>query len=267
MSTKSNARGRHVALVAVAAAIALVGAAACQPARPVQKDRVVIFIHGWSAFGNGVNCASSFGSLESRLRSEGFTADMVTVGFYDSDTNCDVNLRTWDSSIGNSTSWRDLSKTFSQYVYSTYTANGITVDVVGHSMGGLIIRGALKGSSGGEGGFSAPLKIEDAVTLGTPHAGAAWYSSGCLWGQCAGLKPGNSDLTWLHQNGNPQGAGGTEWTTLGSTADDVVPEDSATSMFIPESFKIVYSNIEHSDYQSNSTSAGRTAQALAGPNA
>ena len=251
---------------AVLAGLALVAAStACQP-REARKDRVVIFLHGWSAFGNGVNCAGSFGNLESSLRSAGFTGDMVTIAYYDSDTNCDVDLRDWGS-ISNSTVWKDLAKVFSDYVYETYTRRGISVDVVGHSMGGLIVRGAVLGSSRGESGFSPPLKIEDAVTLAAPHDGAAWYSTGCLWGQCSQLKPGASDLDWLNTDGNPGGAQGTEWTAFGSNSDDVVPADSALFMSLPAEREIRYSSLEHSDYQQNATSQARIAKALAEQNA
>jgi pimeloyl-ACP methyl ester carboxylesterase len=255
-------RRRSVRAVALAATLLVTaGVTACQP-RPPAKDRPVIFIHGWSAFGNGVDCTSSFGSLETSLRAAGFTGPMVTIGFYDADRNCDVSLRDWGS-IDNGTSWRELSKVFSRYVYETYTKHGIAVDVVGHSMGGLIVRGAVKGTSAREAGFSAPLKVEDVVTLAAPHEGAAWYSSGCLWGQCSGLKPGASEITWVKQDGNPQGVDGTEWTVLGSGADDVVPAASALAMFIPEARKVRYNGLEHSDYQSNATAQARVAKALA----
>lgn len=261
--------GRHPLRLAVAVAAALavlVGATACEPPRTAQKDRVVLFVHGWNAFGGGSDCHSTFGDLETSLRSRGFTGQLVTVAFYDSDRNCDMTLRDWGD-ISNSTSWKDLSKAFSTYVYETYTRKGITVDVVGHSMGGLIARGAVQGSSHHESGFSAPIEVEDAVTLAAPHAGAAWYSNGCLWGQCSQLKPGASDLRWLATDGAPQGAGGTEWTVFGSDQDDVVPVDSALSMFVPAERKVRYADLEHSDYMHDGTTQARVARALAEPGA
>ncbi len=263
MAKITSARRPHRLLLAALAAVAVVaGATACEP-RPPQKDRVVIFIHGYSALGAGTNCNSAFGSLKNSLRADGFTGTFVTIGFYDSDTNCDLNLRSLDGDISNSTSWKTLAKVFSRYVHDTYTAQNIPVDVVGHSMGGLIARGAVQGSTAGESGFSGPLLVEDAVTLAAPHAGAAWYSYLCLWGQCSQLKPGASDIEWLATVPNPQGLGGTDWTVLGSTTDDVVPESSALSMGVPDARKVLYTDIEHSDYQSNPTSQARTALALA----
>jgi pimeloyl-ACP methyl ester carboxylesterase len=260
--TTSAHRPFRFLVTALAALVVVTGTTACEP-RPPQKDRVVIFVHGYSALGAGVNCANSFGSLQNALRADGFTGTFVTIGFYDSDTNCDVNLRSIDAGISNSSSWKTLSKAFSRYVHDTYSSQNIPVDVVGHSMGGLIARGAVQGSAAGEPGFAGPLRVEDAVTLAAPHAGAAWYSYLCFWGQCSQLKPGAADLGWLATTPDPQALGGTDWTVLGSTADDVVPDASALSMGVPDERKVRYTDLEHSDYQSNATSQARTALALA----
>lgn len=252
---------RPMAVLLVAVLVAF-GATSCQ--RPEARDRVVVFVHGWSAFGAGNDCNGSFGSLKSGLNAKGFTGTMVTVGFYDNDTNCDVDLRSWGN-IDNGTSWKTLSKVFSTYLYETYTKKGITVDLVGHSMGGLIVRGAVYGSSKGQSGFSPPLLVEDAVTLAAPHNGAAFYSYGCLWGQCSGLKPGSSELDWVNADKNPQGKKGTEWTTIGSTKDAVVPDASARFLDLPAVREVTYSTLGHSDYQSNGTVQTRVADALAKP--
>jgi hypothetical protein len=247
------------------AALVVVVSAGCQP-RTAAKDRPVIFVHGWSALGTGIDCDGSFGALEERLRSEGFTGPFVSVAFYDTDRNCDVDLRSWGP-ITNSSPWRDIAKAFSNYVHQTFTSQAIAVDIVGHSMGGNIARGAVLGTSRGEVGFSGPLLVQDAVTIGAPHQGAAWYSNLCLWGQCSGLKPGAADIAWLNEVGDPQGFGGTEWTVVGSDSDDVVPPDSALAMAVPEARKVRYPSLEHSDYQRDATSQARIAQALAEPNA
>lgn len=260
----TTSAGRSVRLLfgSLAALLLVAGITACEP-RPPQKDRVVIFIHGYSALGNGVNCNSAFGSLKNALRADGFTGTFVTIAFYDSDTNCDYDLRSTDSSLDNSSSWKTLSKAFSRYVRDTYTSKGIMVDVVGHSMGGLIARGAVQGSTAGESGFSGPLLVEDVVTLAAPHAGAAWYSYLCLWGQCSQLKPGATDIKWMGTNGAPQDADGVDWTVFGSTNDDTVPSDSALAMSVPAARKVLYTNLEHSQYMGNPAAQARAAKALA----
>jgi hypothetical protein len=85
-------------------------------------------------------------------------------------------------------------------------------------------------------------------------------------GQCAALKPGSTDLNWLNQNGNPQGRFGTEFTTIGSNGDSVVPASSAAYMSIPSTNKVTYSSVPHTgstNYMKNSTVITRSGNALA----
>ena len=248
-------------LAALVATLVLAGSTACEPPRQPAKDRVVLLVHGWSLTG-GIDCDSAFGSLKSALRARGFTGAFVTVGFYTGDTNCDLNLRSLDGSVTNDTPWKNLAMVFSHYVYDRYTSRNVPVDIVGHSMGGLIARAALQGTSTGAPNFSAPLRVEDLVTIGTPHAGAAWFTQLCFWGQCEQLKEGASDIQWLATTPNPQGLTGTDTTVIGSTADDVVPDWSAISMWVPDERKAVFSDIEHDDYQRNPAAQDRIAQAL-----
>lgn len=216
-------------------------------ARTNTKSKPVLFVHGYNPTSTNTNCGSDFDTMISQLRSQGFTGPMVKVGYYSKDSNCNVNLHNYGS-YGDRDSWKTIGKAFSKYVYNTYTSKGIAVDVVGYSMGSLITRGAIYGAQIHASGFSAPIDVEDEVTLGGPHMGAAWYSHLCLWGQCHAMVPGSSDLNWLNGNKNPQGKNGTEWSNVGSYQDDVVPYASATSMSIPAARKIVFSNVSHTGF-------------------
>jgi pimeloyl-ACP methyl ester carboxylesterase len=251
----------------VVAALVVGGRAGCQPARPVARDKPVLLIHGYN-LGGGTDCAATFDRTISQLRGAGFTGPFVKVGFYTGDTGCDMSLRSWGT-FDNGSSWKEIAKAFSKYVYATYTSKGVAVDVVGYSMGGNIARGAVYGASIGEAGFSAPIRVEDAVTLGAPHAGAAWYTYGCLWGMCSSLKPSAGEIKWLLRNGDPQGLGGTEWTVVGSTDDAVVPALSATYMALVPNRKVTYSDVPHTgggNYMGRTDVIDRAAQALAAPN-
>jgi len=224
-------------LLALAALVA-VGTTACRQTR----DKPILLVHGWSATG-GTDCGDTFDGMIAQLRAEGFTGPIVKVGYYTGDTNCDVDLRDWGS-FDNSSSWKEVAKAFSHYVAATYTAQGQTVDVVGYSMGGIVARGAVYGSATAQSGFAGPLKVEDAVTLGAPHDGAE-VAVFCLWGQCATMKPGAADITWLNQDGDPQGVGGTEWTAVGSEADAVTLVDSALHMSVPPERLVRYTDVPH----------------------
>ncbi|WCO66923.1 hypothetical protein PO878_20735 [Iamia majanohamensis] len=239
----TGAPRRRTAVAGIVAVLLVLVAGACQPAREARRDRPILLVHGWSASG-GTSCSGTFDRTISQLRSEGFTGPFVKVGFYTGDTGCSMSLRSWGS-FENGSSWKDVAKAFSRYVHATYTSKGIPVDVIGYSMGGNIARGAVYGSSIRESGFSAPIQVEDAVTLGTPHAGAAWYSTACLWGQCSTLKPGASDIQWLNRDLDPQGPGGTEWTVVGSDGDAVTPLTSALYMALPTARKVSYPGVPH----------------------
>jgi len=238
---------RRVAVAVAFCTLAMVAGvftAGSAQARTNNRSKTVLFVHGYNPTSTNTNCGGDFDTMISQMRSEGFTGTMVKVGYYSNDSNCNVNLHSYGS-YGDRDSWKNIAKAFSNYVYTTYTSKGIAVDVVGYSMGALISRGGVYGASIGASGFSAPIDVEDEVTLGGPHEGAAWYSYLCLWGQCSSLKPGSTDLNWLNGNRNPQGKNGTEWSNVGSYQDDVVPYASATSMSIPASNKVVFSNVSH----------------------
>lgn len=266
MRDRTTTTARLAGLLVVAALV-VGGLAGCQPARPVARDKPILLIHGYN-LGGGTDCAGTFDRTISQLRGAGFSGPFVKVGFYTGDTGCDMSLRSWGT-FDNGSSWKEIAKAFSKYVYATYTAKGVAVDVVGYSMGGNIARGAVYGASIGEAGFSAPIRVEDAVTLGAPHAGAAWYTYGCLWGMCSSLKPSAGEIKWLLRNGDPQGLGGTEWTVVGSTDDAVVPALSATYMALVPNRKVTYSDVPHTgggNYMGRTDVIDRAAQALAAPN-
>ena len=262
---RTHRGGRLLAVALAVATIAAVAVASPAEARTNDKAKAVLFIHGYNPTSNSTDCGGDFDAMIAQLRAEGFTGPMVKVGFYSGDVNCNVNLRSWGT-FSDSSSWKAIAKAFSKYVYATYTSKGIEVDVVGYSMGGLIARGGIWGAQKAESGFSAPIGIEDVVSLGAPYNGAAWYSSLCLWGQCTSLKPGASDLSWLNQNGNPQGRNGTEFTAIGSDGDWVTPTASALYMSIPSTNKVTYSNVPHtgsSNYMHTGAVITRSGSALA----
>jgi hypothetical protein len=270
ITTRRRPSGRGVArlvLVAVVAAVAAASLTACEPARPVDKTRPVLLLHGFNLTDAATDCGSTFDALIASLRKQGFTGPMVKVGWYSGDTHCDVNLHSYGT-YDDRDSWRTIAKSFNAYVYQTYTSKKVAVDAVGYSMGGLIVRGGVYGALIGESGFGKPIDVQDSVTLAAPHDGAAWYSYFCWWGQCGSMRPGNGDLDWLNRNGNPQGLHGTDWTAVGSTDDAVVPDESALFLSIPASNKVLYTDIPHTgdtNYMHDARAQARTGAALAAP--
>lgn len=254
----------RLAAVAVVAALVAIGATGCEPARPDDKSKPVLLIHGWG-LGADTDCGSTFNGMIAKLKAAGFTGPFVRVGFYSGGTNCDVNLRSWGP-VDDGSHSKVVAQAFSKYVYATYTSKGKAVDVVGYSMGGSVARGAVQGAQAKEAGFSAPINVEDVVLLGAPMNGAAWYSSFCLWGMCSSLKPGSDDVKWMQKVGNPQGVAGTEWTAFGSDADAVTPVDSALKIDVPANRKVRYSDVPHTgsdNYMGRADVVARAATALA----
>jgi len=204
------------------------------------KTRITVFLHGF----NGRNCTQDWRELMLDMRDSGFTGPFYVVKFLSNDAQCDLggisnasNVSLFDygahsgpyghsgTNHDNNTDIRHLSWHFAHWLRSSIPDDP-PVDVIAHSMGGLIVRYAL----GKQSGDWPALNVEDAVTLGTPHAGVNFAS----WTQTVQgdqMEPGSFFIGWLAQNApNPQGNNGTQWTVIGSSGDVVVPRVTATNM-------------------------------------
>ena len=241
-------------------------------ARTDDTSKPTLFIHGYS----GGDCEGDWGFLMDNMRANGWTGTFYVQKFLSGDSNCNPRPNMtmgcmscngghgyWFGHTGtthsNNTSIRHLAWHLANYIATNFTAKGLAVDVVAHSMGGLMIRYALAK----QGVDSFPrLMVEDVVTLGSPHSGASFAQ---LTGSTQGaeMEPGSSLITWLKAWGmNPKGTGGTDWTVIGSHGDLIVQEDSATAMSAPHRWRYTTSPswIFHRDYMKSSSSATRRAQ-------
>lgn len=258
---------RKRALVALTLAAALPLAAMPAHARTNTRSKPVVFVHGLDAFFSSGSDCNSWNPMVSALQSWGWSGTMVKVKYYAFDANCnytvdhhgshtvhyggtgehdvnDPNSHGFDSRI------EHVAYHLAWMIYDHFTASGTTVDAVGHSMGGVILRYALAQVQRRHADFPASLLVEDVATLGTPHTGSGW-ASGCFWAdQCGQLVPGSSFMSWLSANAqNPQVTGGTDWTTMGSYNDDFVSAGSAVGM--DSTHRVNYysnMNVEHGDY-------------------
>lgn len=107
------------------------------------NDKVLLFVHGWTDSPTG--CWSEFiPSLLPKIQNAGYTK-ILTFGYY-SGLNIDTNGKLLASFLKNKT-------------------NGAKVDIVAHSMGGLVSRTAIE-LHGGED------YVQNLITLGTPHQGS-----------------------------------------------------------------------------------------------
>lgn len=202
--------------------------AAGKPSRSNGAGNRVIFVHGFAPFGSH-DCTKTFKAARKHFTNKKWKGNLLTFGYYTKNKNCSYNV-----SGSRETPIKDVAKKFANYVSKNYTAKGIKVDVVAHSMGGLVVRAALHHTHKGTAGFPKKLYIEDVVTLGTPHAGIT-KSRATFCGstrQCTDLKPGSGFLKALPskmpsttRNGNMS----TDWTTISSYNDQTVSEDSGVA--------------------------------------
>lgn len=132
-------------------------------------------------------------------------------------------------------------------IYNKYSSAGESVDVVAHSMGGLVIRYAIQQVKAGHADFPPSLLIEDVVTVSSPHGGISSTLNGwaCNDYQTSQMNVGSTFLQSL--TSHPDGTGGTDWTAIGGfeikchgmTGDIVSPESSTWN---GADHKVVYAN-------------------------
>jgi triacylglycerol esterase/lipase EstA (alpha/beta hydrolase family) len=168
-----------------------------------------------------------------KFRALGWTGSLHPVAYYAGDTRCteNGNIRNVRIASGNNqTSIREYGRQLAWEIHDSYSWNGRSVDIVAHSMGGLVARAAISGTAKerGKNGWPKYIYVEDVVTIGTPHNGTRGWASVCFLSTvCKEMLPGSAFLKSLAHNA--QATGGTDWTMIGTEDDDIVPVASATT--------------------------------------
>lgn len=257
-----------LAVIATVFALFVAVAPAAEARTDNTSDRV-LFVHGYDPWGTPTSSCDMWGPMKTTLTSLGYTGPKTTVGYYDKQVSCDVSVipygatnKHYPPSGGVHDRYVEidhLGYELAWMIYERYSKNGQSVDVVAHSMGGLVTRYALAQVSRKHVDFPPYLYVGDVVTLGTPHGGSG-YASWCWTSQCGDMSYGSSFLNWLASYGsNPQATNGTDWTVIGSYDDSVISESSAVQMSAAHKVKYLGSaNVDHGDYY-NLTSLNSTA--------
>jgi pimeloyl-ACP methyl ester carboxylesterase len=209
---------RLCTIVATVAALALAPSAAA-------ADTQLLLVHGYGDAAAGKDC--NRGTWKNALRYYEDAAgrdrsSMTTIGYYTGD-DCDVQI----GKAGNDTPIQDIARDLARHIYETHTRRGEPVNIVAHSMGGLVTRVALLGSAQGWEGFPPKLDVDNVVTLSTPHQGLARASDKDR--QLQQMSRGSGFLGRLHARGSGLGddwASGTDWTLIGSHEDQTVTHAS-----------------------------------------
>lgn len=291
-------RARRLArLSAVGLVVGMAPGAPAASARTDAIDKPIYFIHGIQ-LDSKTDC-NLWNPMIARFREWSKPAKVVarTVGYYYRDRNCNTPINdagdhaahyggafnAWHRKGGghtNNVRIEHLGYHLAWDIYDRYSSKGRSVDVVAHSMGGLLIRYALMQVALHNAEFPKLLLVEDVVTMGTPHGGSRVPPA--LVVEDGQMAKGSTFLKRLEKSGYlPMGAGGTDWLTIGSGDDGLVAAASAAgiasdadgntvSRFIGAQHKVIYtkaSKLGHSDYY-KAISAAATAQAftsLGGP--
>lgn len=254
-------------------ALALV-ALALVPASAGAKDvnRPLVLVHGHEA-DSGVSCTKTWKKLMAHYRWYGYKASFHPVQYYRGDTGCtEFYGRGSSPQIMNATSdtrIQDVAKTFAWYVYERFNKKGVPVNIVAHSMGGLIVRYAIDQVQRKRRGWPPYFVAPSVVTFGTPHNGIEMgpFFAGCrAWGdsdQCRQMDKSSSFIEYLRDKArNPQGGYGTWWSVAGSHADKTIDERSAIDMAV--AYKMRWGSevdIEHSEFMKEKNGGDFTADA------
>ena len=220
---------RRAAVVVAAVLLVLLGQqpAHAAPARADSQSRPVYLIHGYAFGSSGIDCASYWSATRSWLPAWGWTGEVWTVGYYQGDTYCAKRVIEGT----HNTSIVEVARQLAWRIYNDNSRYNVSVDIIAHSMGGLIARAAIAGDQYNWSNWPPYIYVEDVATLGTPHTGT-WQASVCGWFpdtlQCDQMASGSSFLNTLPQN--PQSSSWTDWTLVASESDERVSTSSALGM-------------------------------------
>jgi hypothetical protein len=291
----------RVALVmtAVGAVLGSGGAASARTGdRSDDRSKPVLMIHGYNPFDNGADC-HLFDPLRNTLVNQGLAIEKwVTVKYHAKDFGCGVDIHGYRKTgltvsqghnhhygttpttykecrhaTVNGVANRHLTTTcmehygyhFAWMIWEKYTRHGVTVDIVAHSMGGLITRYALGRVEQRHADFPSHLLVEDVVTMGTPHGGTGW-SNACGDPTCIASRPNSAFLNMLnsthrpyfrHPDPAPAGGDRTDWTVMGAWDDGVVDEWSGVAMTIAD-HRVQYldsAEYDHDAFYKNTSSS------------
>ena len=199
-----------------------------------------IFLHGYNAKKGPIDCNQYWGPMITSFNAQaqkaaGTAPQVVNVGFYFEDRHCEKVL-SYQEEIGEGGPGPTTQKTpiptlgayFERWLVNRQASHpNEYVNIVAHSMGGLIVRYALKAAAE----HGASLRIDHVVTLDTPHTGTPVGCSGFFdsnFQLALSLIALETNTTEEHEfcdqdgthvlealNNYPARGGSTSWATIG----------------------------------------------------
>lgn len=218
----------------------------------------VLLLHGFTG-----NCSGSMGNASTYLKSKGLAT--INLGFYGNDSGCDslitesygptsysgvagcppldtTSAQTLDKQRTVNTNYpiEKLGYHLAWYIYQNYSINGQYVDLLAHSMGGLIIRSAIAQTIGqatsgctdqattgaGLGPLPPKLLISRVATISSPHDGASIADADPFSLQAKEMQP---DSVFLHDLAIFDLTGNAQWLTMGENCVALAHSDGVVS--------------------------------------
>jgi hypothetical protein len=219
------------------------------PATPARADGLhlpVYFVHGYKLAVNPLNMNDYWGGGRELVNA--FTTNLTPPGtvpandlivwcYYSDDIGCTRNVggSLQDSIV-------EIGKKLAWDIFNNYNRQGRPVDIVAHSMGGLIVRSMLTGIYRNDFGYPPFLYVEDVVTVATPHAGlygeAVTLCIVISTPQCDEMRPSSAFMAGLMDS--PTSALLTDWTWIGSDDDVVAPASTSVPDGMFTTHKVIY---------------------------
>ncbi|WP_243795645.1 alpha/beta hydrolase [Saccharopolyspora gloriosae] len=245
-----NKSSRFIAVMSTTSLIALAGPALSAQAAGTEaekgaKDLPVYFVHGYGyedvdGDGNkdkGKNCSKTWGPALDYFKDHGWDEkQLITVGYYPDD-KCDVDINPADENDATrDTKIQYIAQDLAAYIKKKHGDE--PVNIVAHSMGGLITRTAMFGHEHwGEQNFPK-INVDQIVTLGTPHNGVICEDKddpkdSCNNGttQWQQMNPDSKFIDVLHDYKlTDDWAKSTDWSFVGSNQDETVNGNSAIDL-------------------------------------
>lgn len=204
----------------------------------------ILFVHGYEPSPNPGGDVTAFPRLLSEMATDS-SRTVVPISYYVRDVNgpsvqssgtAKAGFSSGKQKGGNTTHTdiRHLSYQLAWWIYDNYSSKGQPVDVIGHSMGGLIIRWMVYGLQADR-SWPPVLLIEDAVTVSTPHLGLSPLKTtglACVGSlQCDQMRSSSSFIKELRAKGRgPRATGGTDWTAIAAQTGDLESAAVLTDM-------------------------------------
>ena len=158
-----------------------------------------------------------------------------TVAYYSCDTSGDsiINEGSIPSTGSNdvNTDIDRIAYELAWYLWDSFGSSGKPVDLVGHSLGGIVIADALQHVAAHDPDYPTSLIVHSVTTFSSPFGGvpeSLCDETPSL--ECTELLAGSSLLTQIDATGAVNLGGATNWTLVGSDGADQIPTSSTLAL-------------------------------------